>query len=165
MTVSGQTVTAAGPKGELFLTVHPAIQVEVKDQAVVCTVIKNSKQAKALWGTTRANVANLVAGVAEGFSKQLELQGVGYRANLKGKDLELQVGFSHPVVVSAPAGISFTVEKEFITIAGIDKQLVGEMAAQIRAVRKPEPYQGKGIRYAGEVVRRKVGKVVGAMTT
>lgn len=165
MTVSGQTVTAKGPKGELSLTVHPAIKVEVKDQALLCTVAKNSKQAKALWGTTRANAANLVAGVAEGFSKKLELQGVGYRANLKGKDLELQVGFSHPVLVAAPAGIGFAVEKEFITITGIDKQLVGEMAAQIRAVRKPEPYQGKGIRYAGEVVRRKVGKVVGATTT
>lgn len=165
MTVNGQTVTAKGPKGELTLAVHPAIYAEVKDQAIICTVAKNSKQAKALWGTTRANVANLVAGVAEGFSKQLELQGVGYRAILKGKDLELQVGFSHPVLVAAPAGIVFAVEKEFITVTGIDKQLVGEMTARIRAVRKPEPYQGKGIRYVGEVVRRKVGKVVGATTT
>lgn len=162
VTVNGQVVSAQGPKGELSYIAHPAIKVEVKEQVVICTVAKDSKQAKALWGTTRANLANTVAGVANGFSKKLELQGVGYRAALRGKDLELQVGFSHPVLIAAPAGIVFAVEKEFITVTGFDKQLVGHMTAKIRAVKPPEPYQGKGIRYVGEVVRRKVGKVVGA---
>lgn len=165
MTVTGQIVVAKGPKGELTYRVHPAIKAEVKDQTLLCTIAKNSRQARALWGTTRANLANMVAGVAEGFAKKLELQGVGYRAALKGKDLELQVGFSHSVSVPAPAGIVFTVEKEFITVTGFDKQLVGNTAAKVRAVRPPEPYQGKGIRYVGEIVRRKVGKVVGVTTS
>lgn len=161
-TVDGSVITVKGSKGELKYSAHPAINVEVKDGVLLCAVAKDSKQAKALWGTTRANLANLVEGVVNGFTKKLELQGVGYRANLKGKDLELQVGFSHPVLITAPAGVTFAVEKEFITISGIDKQLVGLMAAKIRAVKPPEPYQGKGIRYVGEIVRRKVGKVVGA---
>lgn len=160
--VSGTTVTVKGPKGEAQYTVHPAIAVTAAEDTLTCTIAKPSKHARALWGTTRANLANAVKGVAEGFTKKLEMQGVGYRAALKGKDLELQVGFSHPVLVKAPEGITFAVEKEFITITGIDKQGVGQLAAQVRAVRKPEPYQGKGIRYVGEIVRRKVGKVVGA---
>lgn len=160
--VNGSVVTVKGPKGELTAIVHPHMNVEIKDGAIVVSVAKKSKQAAALWGTTRANLANLVQGVTEGFKKQLELQGVGYRANLKGKDIELQVGFSHPVLIKAPEGIAFTVEQEIVTVAGINKQLVGQVTASIRAVRKPEPYQGKGIRYVGEVVRRKVGKVVGA---
>lgn len=160
--VSGQTVTVKGPKGELAGDVHPAIAVKVDEGKLVCTVAKPSKHGSALWGTTRANLANMVRGVVEGYRKQLELQGVGYRANLKGKDIELQVGFSHPVQIEAPEGVTFSVEKAIITVDGIDKQLVGQMAAEIRAVKPPEPYQGKGIRYVGEVVRRKVGKVVGA---
>lgn len=160
-TVEGNVVRVKGPKGELTYTAHPAIAVTVADGKISCVIARESKEASALWGTTRANLANLVAGVQEGYRKRLELHGVGYRAKLTGKDLELQVGFSHPVAVKAPEGITFTVDKEGILVEGIDKQLVGQMAASIRAVRKPEPYQGKGIRYAGEVVRRKVGKVVG----
>lgn len=160
--IAGLTVSVKGPKGELTMTVHPHMNVAVKDGALLVSVAKSSKQGSALWGTTRANLANLVLGVSEGFRKQLELQGVGYRANLKGEDIELQVGFSHPVLIKAPEGIAFAVEKEIITVAGNSKQLVGHTAAAIRAVREPEPYKGKGIRYVGEVVRRKVGKVVGA---
>lgn len=159
--VDGNVVHVKGPKGELTCTVHPAISITVADGSITCAIARESKEASALWGTTRANLANLVVGVKEGFRKRLELHGVGYRAALKGKDLELQVGFSHPVKVAAPEGVVFTVDKEGILVEGIDKQLVGQMAASIRAVRKPEPYQGKGIRYAGEIVRRKVGKVVG----
>lgn len=162
VSVSGLVVAVKGPKGELSAKFHPHMSVEVKAGSVTVSIAKKSKQAAALWGTTRANIANLVQGVTEGFKKQLELQGVGYRANLKGKDIELQIGFSHPVLIKAPEGIAFAVEKEIITVTGIDKQLVGQVTASIRAVRKPEPYQGKGIRYVGEVVRRKVGKVVGA---
>lgn len=159
--VEGSVVRVKGPKGELTYTAHPAIAVTVADGKITCAVAHDSKEASALWGTTRANLANLVAGVTEGYRKRLELHGVGYRAKTAGKDLELQVGFSHPVVVKAPEGVTFTVDKEGILVEGIDKQAVGQVSASIRAVRKPEPYQGKGIRYAGEVVRRKVGKVVG----
>lgn len=162
VSVEGNLVRVKGPKGELTYQAHPTIAVTTADGKLTCAVARDSKEASALWGTTRANLANLVRGVSEGYQKRLELHGVGYRAKLAGKDLELQVGFSHPVVVAAPAGIAFTVDKEGILIEGIDKQMVGQVAATIRAVRKPEPYQGKGIRYAGEIVRRKVGKVVGA---
>lgn len=160
--VSGQAVVVKGPKGELAYTAHPLILVKAEGNEITCAVAKRAKTAPALWGTTRANLANMVRGVSEGYKKQLEMRGVGYRAAVRGKDLELQVGFSHSVTVAAPAGITFAVEKEVITIEGIDKVLVGQVTAQVRAVRKPEPYQGKGIRYVGEVVRRKVGKVVGA---
>lgn len=163
--IAAQVVTVKGPKGELTYTMHQNIQAEVKDKALIVSVAKSSKDVSALWGTTRANLASAVKGVVEGFQKKLELQGVGYRANVKGQNLELQVGFSHPVLVKAPPGIAFTVEKEVITVAGISKQAVGQVAAEVRAVRKPEPYQGKGIRYVGEIVRRKVGKVVGATTS
>lgn len=162
---NGQTVTVSGPKGELTYTAHPLIAVKIEGDQITCSVVRQTKMSSALWGTTRANLANMVRGVAEGYRKQLEMHGVGYRANIKGKDLELQVGFSHPVTVAAPTGIAFAVEKDRITVEGIDRVLVGQVAAEVRAVRKPEPYQGKGIRYVGEVVRRKVGKVVGATGT
>jgi large subunit ribosomal protein L6 len=160
--VNGQEVTITGPQGELSYTAHPAVTVEVADGQIVCAPAGRSKQVRALWGTTRARLANMVVGVSQGFQKELELQGVGYRAQLKGSNLELAVGYSHSVVIPAPAGITFSVEKEFITVAGNDNVLVGQIAADIRAVRKPEPYKGKGIRYRGEQVRRKVGKVAGA---
>jgi len=160
--VDGRDVTVRGPRGELSYRTHPAILAEAKDSQLACKVVRKSKRSQALWGTTRANLANLVLGVSEGFQKKLELQGVGYRVALKGKNLELQVGYSHPVTVEAPEGITFKVEKEIVTIDGIDRQMVGQVAADIRKVRRPEPYKGKGIRYLGEQVRRKVGKVVGA---
>lgn len=160
--IEGQRVVVTGPKGELSWNVHPVINVELEDSTLVCSIGRQTKQSRALWGTTRAVLQNLVTGVAEGFRKQLELHGVGYRASVKGKDLELIVGFSHPVVVSAPEGITFTVEKEVVTVEGINAKEVGQVASDIRAVRPPEPYKGKGIRYAGENVRRKVGKVMGS---
>ena len=156
-------VTVKGPKGELSAKTHRDIAVEIADGKIVCSIARNSKQGHALWGTTRANVANLVKGVSDGFKKELELHGVGYKAELKGKDLEIRVGYSHSILIPAPEGITFLVEKEKITIEGIDKQEVGQVASDIRAHRKPEPYKGKGIRYVGERVRRKVGKVVGAI--
>jgi large subunit ribosomal protein L6 len=160
--LTGQVVTITGPRGELSYTVHPAILVTVSDNTIVCAAQGTAKNVRALWGTTRARLANIVLGVSEGFRKELELHGVGYRASLKGKDLELLVGYSHPVLIAAPDGITFAVDKEVITVEGSDNVLVGQIAADIRAVRKPEPYKGKGIRYRGEQIRRKVGKVAGA---
>ncbi len=162
--LAGRVITVKGPQGELTHTIHPDIAVSIENNVITCTVARQSKRASALWGTTRAVIANLVAGVTEKFQKQLELQGVGYRAALKGQNLEMQLGFSHPVLVSAPEGITFQVEKEIITISGPDIVQVGQMAADIRAIRPPEPYKGKGVRYVGEHVRRKVGKVVGGTT-
>lgn len=161
VTVEEQNVSVKGAKGELKMTAHRDIAVKVEDGVVRCEVARPSKQAAALWGTTRALIANLVKGVGEGFQKQLELHGVGYRAQLKGKDLEFALGFSHPVKILAPEGITFAVEKDKVTVSGPDKNLVGQVAANIRKFREPEPYKGKGIRYVGEHVRRKVGKVVG----
>lgn len=162
VTVDGQRAVVTGPRGELALTVHPAISLTVQDGVVSFVVAQQVKGAHALWGTMRALLANMVAGVVDGYRKQLELHGIGFRAVLKGDALELSLGFSHPVVVQAPPGVTFSVEKETITVEGIDKTLVGQVAADIRSLRPPEPYKGKGIRYRGEHVRRKVGKVVGA---
>lgn len=159
--VDGQNVYIKGPKGELEYEVHSSVGVTVEDKTIICSVQKKNKKSGALWGTSRARIASMVEGVSEGFTKELELRGVGYKANIKGKDLELSVGYSHPVIVEAPEGISLMVEKEIIRVEGADAVLVGQVAADIRKVRKPEPYKGKGIRYKGEHVRRKVGKVVG----
>ncbi|MEX0649921.1 MAG: 50S ribosomal protein L6 [Candidatus Andersenbacteria bacterium] len=155
-------VHVKGPKGEMQYAYHPSIAVTIADGVMTCSIARPSKQSGALWGTTRARLANLVQGVNEGFSKQLELHGVGYRAALQGRDLQLSVGFSHPVIIKAPEGVTFTVVKEVITIEGVDIETIGQVTADIRKVRPPEPYKGKGIRYVGEKVRRKVGKVVGA---
>lgn len=165
--IADGTVTMNGPKGTLSLTLHSNIAARIEGSTLTVIPTEGKEAAKgvsALWGLSRALIANLVQGVTQGFQKQLELQGVGYRAEAKGKNLVLAVGFSHPVEVTAPEGITFVVEKNIITVAGIDKQRVGEIAAQIRRVRPPEPYQGKGIRYVGEYVRRKAGKVVGTTT-
>ncbi len=162
VTIVEQDVTVKGPKGEITFPVHPVIGVSVADNVLTCAVVRDTKKSSALWGTMRAILANAVEGVHTGFKKQLELQGVGYRVSLQGKNLQLLVGFSHPVLIDAPEGITFTVEKEVITIEGFDAYVVGQIAANIRKVRPPEPYKGKGIRYVGEHVRRKVGKVVGS---
>lgn len=158
-------VTVKGPKGELTFAVHPALAVTISDGQMAVAVRQAGKRTGALWGTARARLAALVEGVSSGFNKQLELQGVGYRAAVKGDTIELMVGFSHTVRMKAPAGISFAVEKEIITVSGADKELVGQVTANLRAIRPPEPYKGKGIRYVGEHVRRKVGKVVGTTTS
>jgi len=156
--ITGQQVNIKGAKGELSQVVRPEIKVEVKEGKIFVTCQIETKKSKALWGLTRALLQNMVKGVTEGYEKKLEIEGVGYRANLEGQDLVLNVGFSHPVKIVAPQGIKFGVEKNIITVSGIDKGLVGQIAAKIRKVRPPEPYKGKGIKYVGEQIRRKVGK-------
>ncbi|MEQ8719431.1 MAG: 50S ribosomal protein L6 [Acidimicrobiales bacterium] len=158
--VTGAHVKVEGPKGSLDLDVAPTIVVRVDEDTVVVERSVEEREARALHGLTRALVANMVTGVSEGFTKNLEIHGVGYRAQAKGSDaLELQLGFSHPVEIKAPDGVTFEVPLPTqITVVGIDKQKVGQVAAEIRSLRKPEPYKGKGIRYAGERVIRKAGK-------
>lgn len=153
------SVKVAGPKGELIQAVSQQVTIEQADGQVTVARPTDRGEHRSLHGLTRTLVANMVAGVTEGYEKRLELQGVGYRALLKGSDLEISVGYSHPVSVPAPDGISFEVPQPTeIVVRGIDKQLVGQVAADIRKHRPPEPYKGKGIRYAGELVTRKVGK-------
>ena len=160
VTIVGSTVTVKGPKGSLTHTVAAPIAVARDDNgALVVTRPNDERMSRSLHGLTRTLLANLVTGVTEGYVKKLEIVGTGYRVMAKGDSLEFALGFSHPVNVSPPAGISFTVESPTkLSVSGIDKQQVGEVAANIRKIRKPEPYKGKGVRYAGEVVRRKVGK-------
>ena len=157
--ISGQKVTVTGPKGELRHTVVEPIRISQEDGRLVVTRPTDRGPHRALHGLSRSLVANMVEGVSTGFERQLEIVGVGYRAQLKGKSLELAVGYSHPVTIEPPDGITFEVPAPTqVVVRGIDKQAVGEITAQIRGVRPPEPYKGKGIRYAGEAVRRKVGK-------
>jgi large subunit ribosomal protein L6 len=152
-------VSVNGPRGELEQTVSQRMQIVEEDGTLVVTRPTDRGPDRAIHGLTRSLVANMVEGVTDGFEKRLEIQGVGYRAKLAGKALELSVGYSHPVTIQAPDGIEFDVPQPTqITVRGIDKQLVGEIASRIRRVRPPEPYKGKGIRYAGEQVKRKVGK-------
>jgi large subunit ribosomal protein L6 len=158
----GIAIKVKGPKGELSFSPGHGVEVEVGPQEVVVTQAGGGKQALALHGTTRAVIANMVAGVTTGFSKALEIVGTGYRAQLAGKKLTLQLGYSHPIEFDPPAGISIVVESPTrLTVNGFDKQLVGQVAADIRDFRPPEPYKGKGIKYAGEYIRRKAGKAAG----
>ena len=157
--VDGSNVVVKGSKGELERNFNERIGFEVDNGTVTVTRPDDTRESRALHGLSRALLNNMVLGVSEGFRKELEIQGVGYRAALKGNDLELQVGFSHPVLVEAPEGIDFEVpEPTKVVISGIDKEMVGQVAANVRGVRPPEPYKGKGIRYVGEYVRRKAGK-------
>ncbi len=157
--ISTGLVVAKGPKGELQQVLHPWITVTAQDkQLFVAVEHPDTKEAKALWGTSRQLINNIIVGVSEGFEKKLEINGVGFKAQCSGQKLTLNVGYSHVVDFVAPAGITLAVEKNIITISGIDKQLVGETAAQIRKVKKPEPYKGKGIKYLEEVIKRKAGK-------
>lgn len=160
VTIAGQDVTVAGPKGTLSFTVAEPITVGKDENGTLVVSRPNDERAsRSLHGLTRTLVANMVTGVTDGFEKKLEIVGTGYRVAAKGNDLEFALGFSHPVVVTAPDGISFAVESPTkFSVKGIDKQKVGEVAANIRKIRKPEPYKGKGVRYEGEVVRRKAGK-------
>jgi large subunit ribosomal protein L6 len=161
VSIDGQTVTVKGPKGTLSHTVAPPIEVGRDDDgAVVVRRPDDERESKALHGLSRTLVANMVAGVTQGFERKLEIVGVGYRVLSKSPtQLELQLGYSHPITFNAPEGVTFTVEGPTkLTVSGIDKQQVGEVAANIRKLRKPEPYKGKGVRYAGEQIRRKVGK-------
>jgi large subunit ribosomal protein L6 len=156
-------VTVEGPKGKLETVFNPHINIKIDNNQVIVSPKKETKKLYAQWGLSRSLIFNMVYGVEKGYEKQLELQGVGYKVALKGKDLEMNLGFSHPVTFKAPEGIEFKVEKNIITISGINKQLVGQVSANIRSLKKPEPYKGKGIRYVGEQVVRKSGKkTVGA---
>ncbi len=157
--IDGQAVTVKGSKGELNREFNERIGFDVDNGVITVTRPDDTRESRALHGLSRALLSNMVIGVSDGYTKVLEIQGVGYRASLKGKDVELLVGFSHPVVVEAPEGITLEVpEQTRIIVSGIDKEQVGQVAANIRKVRPPEPYKGKGIRYAGEYVRRKAGK-------
>ena len=157
--IDGSTVTVKGPKGELTQTFSEEMTVKLEDGEITVTRPSDERTHRALHGLTRSLLANMVTGVSEGFSKNLEIVGVGYRAALKGSDLEMQLGFSHPVLVIAEPGITFEVPVPTkITVSGIDKQRVGQVASEIRRWRPPEPYKGKGVRYQGEHVRRKLGK-------
>jgi large subunit ribosomal protein L6 len=157
--VAGQTLTCKGKLGTLKLPLSQEVSAAVKDGKVTVTPKDQSKRARVQWGTTRAHINNMVAGVSKGFTKNLEIEGVGYRASVQGKNLVLQLGYSHDVVFPIPAEIKITCEKPTsIAIAGPDRQQVGQTAAVIRAFRKPEPYKGKGIKYADEHIRRKEGK-------
>jgi large subunit ribosomal protein L6 len=163
VSLDGLEVTVKGPKGELTRTMPDGVTLSIDDDgAVVVTRNGESRTERSRHGLVRSLVANMVEGVTNGYSKSLELVGVGYRAAAKGSDVELQVGYSHPVLVEAPEGIAFEVPQPTrITVSGIDKVLVGQVAANIRKVRPPEPYKGKGIKYEGEQVRRKAGKAAG----
>jgi large subunit ribosomal protein L6 len=157
--ISGQTVKVKGPKGELQVVLPAEVEAKLDGDHVTVMPREGAERGRQMWGLSRTLVNNLVVGVTQGFATKLEIQGVGYRAAVQGKNLNLQLGFSHDVVYPIPAGIAITAEKPtMLTVAGIDKQLVGQVAAEIRAYRKPEPYKGKGVRYSDEYVRRKEGK-------
>lgn len=157
--IDGQAVSVKGPKGELALLVSEPISVVAEDGSIVVTRPNDERRNRSLHGLSRTLVANLVTGVTTGYVTKMEIFGVGYRVQLKGKDLEFALGYSHPVPIEAPDGITFAVESPTkFSISGIDKQLVGQIAANIRRLRRPDPYKGKGIRYEGEQIRRKVGK-------
>jgi large subunit ribosomal protein L6 len=159
VTIEGRQVTVSGPKGTLSRQLHPDISVNREEGNLVVTRPTEQKTHKQLHGLTRTLVNNMVVGVTDGYRKGLEITGVGYRAALNGKKLTLNLGYSHPVEIDPPDGISFELENPTrLAVVGIDKELVGQIAAKVRSTRKPEPYKGKGVRYAGEVVRRKAGK-------
>lgn len=163
VSVKGTAVSVKGPKGSLTCEVHPRVTVSIEQTeagSVVQVGVKDASDAfgRSIWGTTRANIANLIKGVTEGFSKSLEVIGVGYKVNVQGQKIVLDVGFSHHVDVAIPVGITATVEKNILTLAGTDNITLGQFAAYVRSIRKPEPYGGKGIKYTTEQIRRKAGK-------
>jgi large subunit ribosomal protein L6 len=159
VTINGRAVAVKGPKGSLSLEVSPPIEVTQNDGVITVTRPSDEGEIRALHGLSRSLIANMVTGVTAGYAKTMEIVGVGYRVQAKGKDLEFALGFSHPVLIRPPEGISFRVESPTrFVVEGIDKQQVGEVAANIRKLRKPDPYKGKGVRYSGEQIRRKAGK-------
>lgn len=159
--IDGTQVTVKGSKGTLQVEVLPVVKTEMTDGQLIFSIENpEEKKDRALWGLFRNLVNNAIIGVSQGFTKSLEINGVGFKAMMQGKDLSLNVGFSHPVLFKTPEGITIETEKNVIKISGIDKQMVGQAAAEIRAIKKPEPYKGKGIKYSDEIIRRKAGKVV-----
>lgn len=158
----GRKITVTGTKGELSWKVPVGIDVEIGEEKLVVKKANDSKYLEKFYGLTRSLLSNMVLGVSKGFDKKLELSGVGYRAKVDGRDLVLNLGFSHPVKIQAPENVSFKVEENVITVSGIDKQIVGDVASRIRKVRPPDPYKAKGIKYEGEKIRRKAGKAVKA---
>ena len=158
--INGDTVTIKGSKGELSQEIRPEIKVEKREGKILISPKIETKKSKAFWGLTRSLLANNIKGVTKGYQKKLVIEGLGYKAEMEGDNLLLRVGFTHPIKISPPEGIKLSVDKNIITVAGIDKGVVGQVAAKIRNVRPPEPYKGKGIKYLGEVVKRKPGKRV-----
>jgi len=158
VSVASMEITVKGKGGTLKRELHPAVAVSIEGNTATVAPANNSRLAKALWGTYAAHVRNMIAGVNTPFEKKLQIEGIGFKAELSGKQLKLMLGFSHPVVVAIPEGLAVAVEKNIVTITGADKEEVGQFAASVRALRKPEPYKGKGIRYEGEAVRSKEGK-------
>ena len=157
--IKDNVLSVKGPKGTLTRKVHPIVKVAIVDNQITVDVEKKEdKKERSLWGTFASHALNMVKGVSEGFSKQLEINGVGYKVAMQGKDLKLEVGFSHPVLYKVPEGVGATVEKNLITLESFNKELLGNTAAEIRKIKKPEPYKGKGIKYVDEVIRRKEGK-------
>ncbi len=162
VSIASHEITVKGKGGTLKRALHPAISVVVEKGMASVSPKETSRLARALWGTYAAHVRNMIEGVNTPFIKKLQIEGIGFRAELSGKQLKLAVGFSHPVVLAVPAGITAAVEKNIITVSGADKEQVGEFAASVRSIKKPEPYKGKGIRYENEVVRQKQGKKAAA---
>lgn len=160
--VNGNDIEIKGPKGVLSIKVAPEMNVELKDKEIIITPKVEDLKSKALWGLMRSLVNNMVDGVVKGFEKKLEINGVGFKASVEGKKLVLNVGYSHPIYIEAPEGIEFKVEKNVIAISGINKELVGQIAATIRRVKPPEPYKGKGIKYIDEIIKKKLGKKAAA---
>ena len=158
VTKSGDTVTVSGPKGKISKIFRDDIVMSITDTTINLTIKRNDKFSKSLWGTYASHLKNMIKGVETPYQKKLILEGVGFKSEVKGKEFNFALGFSHPVIVSIPEGITATAEKNNITITGIDKELVGSFTAMIRALKKPEPYKGKGMRYENEVIRRKQGK-------
>lgn len=156
--VAGGQIAIEGPKGKLTLRLHPSMAVRVEDRQVYCVRPSDNKLHRSLHGLTRTLIANMVEGTTKGFEKKLEMVGVGYRASVQGRNLTLMLGYSHPLIFPLPDGIDVSAEGQNLTVSGADKQQVGEVAAKIRGLRPPEPYKGKGVRYAGERIRRKAGK-------
>ncbi len=158
VTKNGALLTVKGSKGSLVKTFRDEIEVKIENGIVTLAIKRNDKFSKALWGTYASHLKNMISGVETPYVKKLILEGVGYKSEVKGKELVLALGFSHPVIVKIPEGLTTTAEKNNITVTGIDKELVGSFTASVRALKKPEPYKGKGMRYEGEVIRRKQGK-------
>lgn len=162
VTINGLDINVKGPKGTLSMKAVPEIAIEMKEKEIHFTPKKEDLKSKALWGLTRTLVSNMIDGVTKGFEKKMEINGVGFKAGVEGKKLVLSVGLSHTVDIPAPEGIEFKVEKNVITVSGIDKGLVGQVSAEIRRVKPPEPYKGKGIKYIDEIIKKKLGKKAAA---